>query len=112
MKVAVLGATGLVGRTMLKLLEDRAWVSGDPVLLSSARGAGSKLDFAGRHLECKEVKAEAFHGVGIALFSGGEAPVVPGGQWPPKQGHGSWTTRLPGGWKRVSPWWYPKSMGG
>jgi aspartate-semialdehyde dehydrogenase len=74
MKVAVLGATGLVGRTMLKLLEDRAWVSGDPVLLSSARGAGSKLEFAGRPLECKEVSAEDFQGVDIALFSAGGDP--------------------------------------
>ena len=74
MKVAVLGATGLVGRTMLKLLEDRAWVSGDPVLLSSARGAGSKLEFAGRQLECKEVEAEDFQDVDIALFSAGGNP--------------------------------------
>jgi aspartate-semialdehyde dehydrogenase len=77
MKVAVLGATGLVGRTMLKLIEDRAWVSGDPVLLSSARGAGSKLEFAGRNLECKEVSARDFQDVDIALFSaGGEASHV------------------------------------
>jgi aspartate-semialdehyde dehydrogenase len=74
MKVAVLGATGLVGRKMLKLLEDRAWVSGDPVLLSSARGAGSKLEFAGRQLECKEVEAEDFQDVDIALFSAGGNP--------------------------------------
>jgi len=74
MKVAVLGATGLVGWTMLKLLEDRAWVSGDPVLLSSARGAGSKLEFAGRQLECKEVEAEDFQDVDIALFSAGGNP--------------------------------------
>jgi len=71
MKVAVLGATGLVGRTMLKLLDDRAWVSGDPVLLSSARGAGSILEFAGRQLECKEVEAGDFQDVDIALFSAG-----------------------------------------
>jgi aspartate-semialdehyde dehydrogenase len=74
MKVAVLGATGLVGRTMLKLLEDRAWVSGDPVLLSSARGAGSQIEFAGRQMECKEVTAEDFQGVDIALFSAGGNP--------------------------------------
>ncbi len=71
MKVAVLGATGLVGRTMLKLIEDRAWVGGDPVLLSSVRGAGSKLEFAGRNLECKEVSARDFQDVDIALFSAG-----------------------------------------
>ena len=71
MKVAVLGATGLVGRTMLKLIEDRAWVSGDPVLMCSARGAGSKLEFAGRNIACREVSAREFRAVDIALFSAG-----------------------------------------
>jgi aspartate-semialdehyde dehydrogenase len=71
MKVAVLGATGLVGRTMLKLLEDCAWLSGDPVLLCSARSAGTKLEFAGRHLECREVSGSEFQEVDIALFSAG-----------------------------------------
>jgi aspartate-semialdehyde dehydrogenase len=71
MKVAVLGATGLVGRMMLKLLEDCAWLSGDPLLLCSARGAGTKLEFAGRHLECREVSGLDFQDVDIALFSAG-----------------------------------------
>ncbi len=74
MKVAVLGATGLVGRTMLKLIEDRSWVSGDPVLLSSARGAGTSMDFRGRPIVCREVTANAFQGVDIALFSSGGGP--------------------------------------
>lgn len=88
MKVAVLGATGLVGRTMLKLIEDRSWVTGDPVLLSSARGAGSDLPFRGRSLRCLEVSADAFHGVDIALFSAGGGPsrhwapiAAAGGAW-------------------------------
>ncbi|MEN8005801.1 MAG: aspartate-semialdehyde dehydrogenase [Candidatus Krumholzibacteriota bacterium] len=71
MKVAVLGATGLVGRTMLKLIEDRPWVTGDPVLLSSSRGAGTSLEFAGRSLECREVTTDGFEGVDVALFSAG-----------------------------------------
>ncbi len=71
MKVAILGATGLVGRTMLKLLEDCAWLSGDPVLLCSARGAGTRLEFQGRQLECREVSAQYFESVDIALFSAG-----------------------------------------
>ncbi len=40
MRTAVLGASGLVGRKMLTLLEDCRWLSGDPVLLTSARSAG------------------------------------------------------------------------
>ena len=74
MKVAVLGATGLVGRTMLKMIEGRPWVTGDPVLWSSARGAGTKLEFSGRSLECREVTANSFEDVAIALFSAGGGP--------------------------------------
>ncbi len=97
MKVAVLGATGLVGRTMLKLIEDRAWVSGDPVLLSSARGAGTKLEFAGRNLECKEVTAEDFHDVDIALFSaGGDASRIWG---PVAAGAGAWVVDNSSAWR-------------
>ena len=39
--VILLGATGLVGRTMLRLLESADWLTGDPVALASARGAGA-----------------------------------------------------------------------
>ncbi len=74
MRVAVLGATGLVGRTMLKLLEDRAWVTGEPVALASARSAGAVLDWRGRRLVCREVGPDSFTGIDLALFSaGGEA---------------------------------------
>ncbi|MCK9996631.1 MAG: aspartate-semialdehyde dehydrogenase [Candidatus Krumholzibacteria bacterium] len=97
MKVAVLGATGLVGRTMLKLMGDRAWVSGDPVLLSSARGAGTKLEFAGRQLECKEVSAEDFQGVDITLFSaGGDASRI----WGPVAAEaGAWVVDNSSAWR-------------
>ncbi len=88
MKIAILGATGLVGRTMLNLIEGRPWVTGDPVLLSSDRGAGTKLDFNGRSLECREVSANSFQDVDVALFSAGGrtsktwAPVAAGaGAW-------------------------------
>lgn len=74
MKVAVLGATGLVGRTMLKVLEDRTWVTGDPVLLTSPRGAGTVLEFRGRGVGCREVGPDQFQGVDIALFSAGGEP--------------------------------------
>lgn len=71
MRVAVLGATGLVGRTMLKLLEDCAWVEGEPVALASARSAGAWLGWRGRQLACREVADGAFDGVDLALFSAG-----------------------------------------
>ena len=71
MRVAVLGATGLVGRTMLKLLEDCAWVEGRPLALASARSAGARLDWRGGHLTCREVGEDAFADIDVALFSAG-----------------------------------------
>lgn len=74
MRVAVLGATGAVGRTMLRLLAGRPWLDGEPLCLASPRSHGAVLPWAGRELVCRRVDAEAFAGIDIALFSaGGEA---------------------------------------
>lgn len=74
MRTAILGASGLVGRTMLKLLEEAPWVDDDPLLLVSARSAGTSLPFRGRELPCREVTAQLFEGVDVALFSAGGDP--------------------------------------
>jgi len=73
MRTAVLGATGLVGRTMLRLLEDRPWVTDAPVALASARSAGAELPFRDGRLTCRAVDEDAFAGVAVALFSAGGA---------------------------------------
>ncbi len=74
MKTAILGASGLVGRTMLKLLADRQWLSAPPRLLVSGRSAGAKLPFRGEQLVCAEVGPDSFAGLDIVLFSAGGAP--------------------------------------
>lgn len=74
MRIAVLGATGLVGRTMLKLLADCSWVRTTPVVLASPRSAGQRLVWRGDELVCRAVTAEAFEGVALALFSAGGGP--------------------------------------
>ncbi len=71
MKVAVFGATGLVGRTMLAQLESRSWVESEPVALASSRSAGLRLPFRGGEIICREVSDGAFAGVDVALFSAG-----------------------------------------
>lgn len=71
MRTAVLGASGLVGRKMLALLEDCSWLTGDPVLLTSARSAGTEISFRGRALVCEEVCADHFAGMELALLSAG-----------------------------------------
>ncbi|NLG60692.1 MAG: aspartate-semialdehyde dehydrogenase [Candidatus Cloacimonetes bacterium] len=71
MKLAVLGATGAVGRTILKVLEERNVPVDELVPLASARSAGQSVCFRGREWEVREPTPEAFAGCDIALFSAG-----------------------------------------
>lgn len=71
MKVAVLGATGAVGRTMLQVLEERGVAVDELVPLASARSAGARVRFRGRDWAVREPDARAFEGCAIALFSAG-----------------------------------------
>lgn len=70
--VAVVGATGLVGRTMVRVLEERDFPVGRLLLLASSRSAGKTMDFRGRAVTVEELTAESFaSGVEIGLFSAG-----------------------------------------
>ncbi len=73
MRTAILGATGLVGRVMLELLETRDWVEEPPLLLASDRSAGKPLSFRGEALSCRDVAETPLDGVEMALFSAGAA---------------------------------------
>ena len=70
-KVAVVGATGVVGMEMLKTLEKRNFPVSELKLLASARSAGKKATFHGTEVVIEELKPESFRGVDIALFSAG-----------------------------------------
>lgn len=69
--VAVVGATGAVGQQILQTLENRDFPISQLTLLSSARSAGSRLEFKGEEYTVGEAKPESFEGVDIALFSAG-----------------------------------------
>jgi aspartate-semialdehyde dehydrogenase len=69
--VAVVGATGVVGRTMIQVLNQREFPVGELRLLASGRSAGRTVFVDGRNLEIGEAVPEAFRGVDIALFSAG-----------------------------------------
>ena len=69
--VAVVGATGAVGRTMIAVLGERAFPIGELRLLASGRSAGRVVRVDGREIEIQEAVPEAFEGVDIALFSAG-----------------------------------------
>jgi aspartate-semialdehyde dehydrogenase len=69
--VAVVGATGAVGIEMIKTLENRNFPMSKLTLLASQRSVGKKLKFRGEDLPVQELKADAFKGIDVALFSAG-----------------------------------------
>jgi len=71
--VAVVGATGAVGRRMLEILEKRDFPLGSLTALASARSVGQKLSFMGGKIEVKELQEDSFKGIDIALFSAGSS---------------------------------------
>ena len=69
--VAIVGATGAVGREMLVCLEERDFPLSKLTLLASARSAGQKISFRGEDLTVQELTDDSFDGIDIALFSAG-----------------------------------------
>ena len=72
-RVAVVGVTGAVGQTTLKILEERKFPVRDLRVFASERSAGKTVTFRGETLRVEKVGPEAFKGVEIALFSAGSA---------------------------------------
>ena len=69
--VAVVGATGAVGRKMLQILEERSFPVGNLKPLASAHSAGKDLLFQGKNVIVQELLQDSFIDVDIALFSAG-----------------------------------------
>ncbi len=65
--VAILGATGAVGREMMKVLQERNFPVKKLILLASARSAGKTLPFRGEEITIQEAREDAFQGVDIVL---------------------------------------------
>ena len=70
-KVAIVGATGLVGREFIKTLEQRSFPAALIQLFASDRSAGKKLPVGQEEIEVRETAVESFKGIDIALFSAG-----------------------------------------
>ena len=73
MKIAVIGATGLVGREMLTVLEERGYGREEVIAAASVRSAGSTLPFAGRTLTVLTVEEAIARCPDYAIFSAGAA---------------------------------------
>jgi aspartate-semialdehyde dehydrogenase len=72
-RIAIVGATGAVGRTMVRILEERDFPLDELVLLASERTAGTRLPFRGRDRTVEVLRTEALEGIDVALSSCGSA---------------------------------------
>src|SRR5438046_773279 len=80
-KIAVVGATGNVGREMLDILAERAFPADEVVALASRRSLGTEVSFGGKTLKVKALDHYDFSDVDICLMSAG-SPVAK--EWAPK----------------------------
>ena len=71
LNVAVVGATGQVGRVMRTLLEERGFPVKSIRFFSSARSAGTTLEWKGEEITVEDVATADFSGIDIAVFSAG-----------------------------------------
>ncbi len=67
--IAIVGATGAVGRLIRSLLEEREFPYERITFLASARSAGSTIEFRGRTYKVEELKPEAFEDIDLAIGS-------------------------------------------
>jgi aspartate-semialdehyde dehydrogenase len=73
MNIGVVGATGLVGRTIVRILEERNIGIHTLSLFASPRSVGEKITFLGEEYVVSPLTEESFKGLDVALFSAGGA---------------------------------------
>jgi aspartate-semialdehyde dehydrogenase len=81
MRVAVVGATGAVGSTMLGVLRERTFPGSEVVAFASERSAGRLIDWGDKRLEVQPLTDESIQGFDVALFSAG---ATTSGEWAPR----------------------------
>ena len=82
-RVAVVGATGNVGREMLNVLAERKFPVDELIPLASSRSIGLELSFGDRRVKCRDLETFDFKGVDFALMSAGSGPAR---DWAPRIG--------------------------
>jgi aspartate-semialdehyde dehydrogenase len=82
-KVAVVGATGNVGREMLDILVERRFPADEVVAVASRRSQGVDVSFGDKTLKCRALEHQDFSGIDICLMSAGGAVSK---EWSPKIG--------------------------
>lgn len=81
LKVAVCGATGMVGRTMLQVLAERRFPVGELLPVASARSAGGSIEFAGKTHTVLSMDEALLRRPDIAIFSAGGSVSL---EWAPR----------------------------
>ena len=81
MRLAVVGATGMVGTIMIKLLEERNFPVSEILLVASEKSIGNELYFNGKTIKVIALKDALFKKPEIAIFSAGSAISL---EWAPK----------------------------
>lgn len=71
--VAIVGATGMVGQSLVQVLQERNFPVGELKLLASSRSVNLTVEVMGQTYKVEEAKPEAFEGIDVAFFSAGEA---------------------------------------
>lgn len=88
MRVAVVGATGAVGKALLSILQDRKFPVTELVPFASVRSEGKGIPFNGKTFPCRALKKGCFAGVDIAFFDASDAV---SGEWVPEAAEaGAW----------------------
>ncbi|MCB1492819.1 MAG: aspartate-semialdehyde dehydrogenase, partial [Rhodobiaceae bacterium] len=82
-KVAVVGATGNVGREMLTILDEREFPVDECYAIASRRSIGTEVSFGDRTLKCKDLETFDFSKVDFVLMSAGGALSK---EWSPRIG--------------------------
>jgi len=82
-KVAVIGATGNVGREMLNILAEREFPADEVFAVASRRSMGVEVSFGDQRLKCRDLEQFDFRGVDFALLSAGSAVSK---EWAPRIG--------------------------
>lgn len=73
LRIGVVGATGVVGQQILKVMAERDVPFSELKLLATANSAGQKIEFLGKTYTVEETTTESFDDLDLALFAGGPA---------------------------------------
>ena len=83
LRVAVVGATGTVGREMLAILEERLFPADEVIALASRKSVGTEVSYGDKTLKVKDLETFDFSGIDLVLMSAGGSVSK---EWSPKIG--------------------------